>query len=458
MSDFDYDLFVLGAGSGGVRAARIAAAHGAKVGICEESRVGGTCVIRGCVPKKLLVYAAHFSEDFEDSGGYGWTVENARFSWPDLIRAKDLEIDRLNQVYLRLLSDAGVTLYQDRGAFIDAENVRVGSHTISAERFLVATGGHPWLPDIPGIEHAITSDDAFHLAELPARVAIVGGGYIACEFAGIFNGLGAETTQIYRGESVLRGFDHDVRRVVGEEIGKKGVRLLLNTTVASIEKTATGLQMTLGDGKKIEADQVMYATGRVPNVRHLGLRNTGMEFHADGTIVVDDLSQTSVGHIYAVGDVTNRVNLTPVALHEGHAFADSMFGGIVRPVNHEYVPSAVFSQPPVGTVGYSEQEALIHCGPVDVYRSSFKPMKHTLSGRDELTMMKLIVDRESQKVVGIHIVGMDAPEIVQGFAVAVKSGVTKQEFDATIGIHPTAAEELVTMRAPVGNDGPDRDG
>ena len=453
MSEYDFDLFIIGAGSGGVRAARIAASHGARVGICEESRVGGTCVIRGCVPKKLLVYASHFAEDFEDARGFGWEAGELRFRWPDLIRAKDREIDRLNRVYLGLLSGSGVELINGRGAFIDPHTVQVGERTVTAEYILIATGGTPWVPEIPGIEHAITSNEAFDLAELPGRVAIVGGGFIACEFAGIFNGLGADVTQVYRGDAVLRGFDQDVRRVVSEELVKKGIDLKLESDIARIDKQESGLTLTFKDGETLDVDQVMYATGRVPLVRDLGLRDIGLEVRADGRVVVDDFSQTSIEHIYAVGDVTSRVNLTPVALYEGHSFADTVFGGKTRPVNHEYVPSAVFSQPPVGTVGYSEEEAITHIGPIDVYLSEFRPMKHTLSGRDGKTMMKLIVERESQKVVGIHIVGLDAPEIVQGFAVAVKSGLTKERFDCTIGIHPTAAEELVTMRSPARSHG-----
>ncbi len=449
MSQFDFDLFVLGAGSGGVRAARISATHGARVGICEDSRVGGTCVIRGCVPKKLLVYASHFAEDFEDARGFGWDVGSLRFSWPDLIRAKDREIDRLSQIYLSLLSDSGVTLFPQRASFIDPHKLQVGDETISAERILIATGARPWVPDIPGIEHAITSDEAFDLPELPQRVAIIGGGFIACEFAGIFNGLGSEVSLLYRGDAVLRGFDHDVRRVVGEEMRKKGVELMLEIDVESIRKTEQGLELSLKNDSVLEVDQVMFATGRVPNVKGLKLADIGLDVRLGGRILVNEISQTNLEHIYAVGDVTSRVNLTPVAIHEGHAFADTVYGGVRRPVNHEFVPSAVFSQPPVGTVGLSEEEARIHYGAVDVYRSEFRPMKHTLSGRDEKTLMKLIVERESQKVVGIHIVGMDAPEIVQGFAVAVKSGLTKELFDCTIGIHPTAAEELVTMRSPV---------
>jgi glutathione reductase (NADPH) len=450
---YDYDLFVIGAGSGGVRAARIAAGHGARVGICEESRVGGTCVIRGCVPKKLMVYAAHFAEDFEDARGYGWEVGESRFSWPRLIGAKDAEIDRLNQVYLRLLSDAGVTLYQQRGSLAGPHEVQLGETTVSAGHILIATGGRPWKPEIPGIENAITSDEVFHLDELPPRVAVVGGGFIACEFAGIFNGLGSRVTQIYRGDAVLRGFDSDVRRVVSSELRNKGIDLRLESDVGQIEKLDEGLRVQLLDGEFLDVDQVLYATGRVPNVRGLGLPEVGVEVRADGRVVVDELSRTSVGHIHAVGDVTSRVNLTPVAIYEGHAFADTVFGGKPRPVNHEFVPSAVFSQPPVGTVGYSEEEAIHHVGEVDVFLSEFRPMKHTLSGRNERMLMKLVVDRASQEVVGIHVVGPDAPEIVQGFAVAVKSGLTKDRFDCTIGIHPTAAEELVTMRTPVRSHG-----
>jgi len=450
---YDYDLFVIGAGSGGVRAARIAAGHGARVGICEESRVGGTCVIRGCVPKKLMVYAAHFAEDFEDARGYGWEVGESRFSWPRLIGAKDAEIDRLNRVYLRLLSDAGVTLYQQRGSLAGPHEVQLGETTVSAGHILIATGGRPWKPEIPGIENAITSDEVFHLDELPPRVAVVGGGFIACEFAGIFNGLGSRVTQIYRGDAVLRGFDSDVRRVVSSELRNKGIDLRLESDVGQIEKLDEGLRVELLDGEFLDVDQVLYATGRVPNVRGLGLPEVGVEVRADGRVVVDELSRTSVGHIHAVGDVTSRVNLTPVAIYEGHAFADTVFGGKPRPVNHEFVPSAVFSQPPVGTVGYSEEEAIHHVGAVDVFLSEFRPMKHTLSGRNEKMLLKLVVDRASQAVVGIHVVGPDAPGIVQGFAVAVKSGLTKDRFDSTIGIHPTAAEELVTMRNPVRSHG-----
>ncbi len=449
MSKHDYDLFVIGAGSGGVRAARIAAGHGAKVGICENSRVGGTCVIRGCVPKKLFSYAAHFSHDFEDAVGHGWTIEGATFDWSTLIRNKDREIDRLNDVYLRLLSDAGVDLFPVHGSFVDSHHIQLGEDTISAERILIAAGGRPWVPDVPGHEYAITSDDAFHLEELPERVVIVGGGYIASEFAGIFNGLRSSVVQVYRGPELLRGFDHDVRRVVTREMTARGVDFRFNRNVTQIEKQGSELQAVMDDGSKIQADCVMYATGRVPNCKGLHLLNAGIKVRADGSIPVDEWSKTSADHIFAVGDITNRINLTPVATHEGHAFADTVFGNNPRCSDHEFVPSAVFTQPQVGTVGFSEEDAKQHYGEIDIYRSEFRNMKYTLAGRRENTLMKLIVERAGQKVVGLHIVGVDAPEIVQGFAVAVKSGLRKDQFDATIGIHPTAAEELVTMRQVV---------
>jgi glutathione reductase (NADPH) len=411
-------------------------------------------VIRGCVPKKLLVYASHVSEEIEDAEGYGWRIGPSEFSWPDLIRAKDKEIDRLNAVYLGLLANSDVTLYESRGVLVDRHTVRLGDETVTAEKILIAVGGRPWVPDdVPGIEHAITSDEAFHLEELPRRVALVGGGYIACEFAGIFKGLGSEVTQVYRGDAVLRGFDGDVRRLVSQGQRLKGIDLRLEANVTGIEKTDDGLTLALDDGGSLQVDQVMYATGRVPNVRGLGLREAGVEVRAGGQIVVDEYSCTNLDNVFAVGDVTNRVNLTPVATYEGHSFADTEFGGMNRPVNHQFVPAAVFCQPPVGTVGWDEEDATNHVGPIDVYYSEFRPMKHTLSGRDEKAMMKLIVAKESQKVVGVHVVGPDAPEIVQGFAVAVKSGLTKDQFDQTIGIHPTAAEELVTMRSPVRSHG-----
>lgn len=450
MSKYDYDLFVIGAGSGGVRAARIAAGHGARVGICESSRVGGTCVIRGCVPKKLLSYAAHFAEEFEDAEGFGWEVGKPKFSWRRLIANKDREIDRLNQVYLRLLDNAGVTLLNGHGKLLDSHRVQVGEDIVTANKILIATGGRPWRPEIPGAELSITSDEAFHLEELPKSVVIAGGGFIACEFAAIFNGLGADVTQVYRGEQILRGFDDDVRETLAAEMIKKGIKIVLHTNLTElIQETDGHITVKLDDGSEMQADTVMYATGRVANVEGLGLRDAGVEALPGGMIPVDEYSRTNLDNIWAVGDVTNRVNLTPVALMEGHAFADTEFGGQQRPVNHAFIPSAVFSHPPVATVGLNEQDALRHYGELEVYKSTFRPMKHTLSGRDEKTMMKLLVQKSTGKVVGLHVVGMDAPEIVQGFAVAIKNGLTKQQFDRTTGIHPTAAEELVTMRVPV---------
>jgi glutathione reductase (NADPH) len=450
MSKFDFDLFVIGAGSGGVRAARIAAGHGARVGICESSRVGGTCVIRGCVPKKLLSYAAHFHEEFEDSAGYGWELGEARFDWSRLIENKDREIDRLNAVYLRLLENSGVKLFQSHGKLLDPNRVQVGEDVVSADKILIATGGRPWTPDIPGAEYSITSDEAFYLKSLPERVIVIGGGFIACEFAGIFNGLGSKVVQAYRGEQILRGFDHDVQETLAAEMKKKGIdiRLHINATEL-IRHSDSQITCKFDDGSQLQVDTVMFATGRVPNVRGLGLQDAGVHALPGGMIPVNEYSRTNLENVFAVGDVTNRVNLTPVALMEGHAFADSEFGGNPRPVNHDFIPSAVFSHPPIGTVGVSEMEAKIHYGELDVYKSVFTPMKHTLSGRDEKTMMKMIVQASSGRVIGLHVVGMDAPEIVQGFAVAIKSGLTKEQFDQTTGIHPTAAEELVTMRVPV---------
>lgn len=449
MSDYEFDLFVIGAGSGGVRAARVAAGHGARVGICEHSRVGGTCVIRGCVPKKLLSYAAHFSEDFEDAAGYGWTVPEPSFDWPSLVAAKDREIDRLNGVYQKLLEDRGVELIEARARFIDAHNLRVGDRTVSAERILVAAGGRPWVPDIPGAEFGITSDQAFHLEALPSRILIVGGGYIACEFASIFNGLGSEVILAYRGPALLRGFDEDVRAALGAEMQAKGVDIRFNAEVTAVSARGGAFHVSLDGGEVCSADQVMFATGRVPNTAGLGLRDAGVDLRADGSIPVDRNSRSNQPHIFAVGDITNRLNLTPVAIHEGQAFADTEFGGRACEVDHQFVPSAVFSHPQVATVGYTEAEARNHYGELEVYRTEFRPLKHTLSGRPERTVMKMIVERDGQRVVGLHVVGLDAPEIVQGFAVAIKCGLTKKQFDATVGIHPTAAEELVTMRSQV---------
>lgn len=446
---FDFDLFIIGAGSGGVRAARIAAGHGARVGIAEESRVGGTCVIRGCVPKKLLVYASHFHEDFEDAAGYGWTVPQPRFDWATLIANKDKEIDRLNAAYKKTLSNAKAELIESRATLLDRNTVSVGGRTVSAEVILIATGSWPELPRVPGIEHAITSNECFHLAKLPGRVAVVGGGYIALEFAGIFNGLGAEATVLYRGEQVLRGFDLEVRNFLAGELAKKGIRIRCKTEVTRIDKVAGGLRLSLTDGTTLDCDQVLYATGRRPLTRNMGLEQVGVALDELGAVKVNAASQSSVPNIYAVGDCTNRINLTPVAIREGHAFADSVFGKSPWQVDHADCPSAVFTQPPVGSVGLSEEQARARHGAVDIYRAEFRPMKHTMTGRTERCLMKLVVHRKTQVVLGAHMVGLDAPEIIQTLAIAVKLKATKQQIDQTIAVHPTAAEEFVTMRTPV---------
>lgn len=447
-SDFDFDFFVIGAGSGGVRAARIAAGLGARVGICEESRVGGTCVIRGCVPKKLLVYAAHYREDLEDCQSYGWEVPERRFDWPRLIANKDREIDRLNGIYIRLLEDAGVERFEGRGVFEDAHTVRIGERRVTAGQILIATGGRPVKPDLPGAELGITSDEAFHLEELPGRVLVVGGGYIGVEFAGIFNGLGSEVTQVYRRERILRGFDGDVRDAVAEGMRERGVDIRTNVNVTAIERDGDVLRARLTDGTELVADQVMFATGRDPHTQGLGCEIAGVSLDGNGAVKVDEYSTSSVPHIHAVGDVTDRMALTPVALMEGQALAHTLFGGQRIRADHANVPSAVFSLPPVGTVGLSEEEAREQ-GPVEIYRARFRPLRHTLTRREDRSMMKLVVSSDTGAVVGCQMVGEDAPEIVQGVAVAVKAGLTKTQFDATLGIHPTAGEEFVTMRAPV---------
>lgn len=447
MSQYDYDLFVIGAGSGGVRAARMSAGFGARVGICEDMRVGGTCVMRGCVPKKLLVYGAHFHEEIEDASAYGWDVDAASVSvnWPHLIAKKNAELQRLEGVYHSILMDAGVVLIDGRGKLVDAHTVEIGGKTVTADKILIATGGWPTMPDIPGIEHVITSNEALDLKELPKRMIVVGGGYIAVEFAGVFNGAGVEVTEIIRATNILRGFDEDVRNHLRAEMEKKGIAIRSETVVDSIEKTSEGYRVTVNGGKIIETDLVMYATGRSPKTDNLGLEKVGVETDRARAIIVDDHYRTSVENIYALGDVTNRVNLTPVALAEGMALANALFNNTPRDVDYDFIPSAVFSHPPIGTVGLTEEQAR-ETGPVDVYLSTFKPMKHTLSGRDEKALMKLIVEQKTDRVIGLHMVGPDTPEIAQGFAVAMKAGATKAHFDATVGIHPTAAEELVTMR------------
>lgn len=453
MSGFDYDLFVIGGGSGGVRGARMAAATGARVAIAESYRYGGTCVIRGCVPKKLLSYAAHFHEDFEDAAGFGWNVPAPTFDWGRLIANKDTEIDRLEGIYEKLLSTAGVEACHGHARLLDAHTVEVGDQRFTAETILIATGGTPTFPSEPGWEHGISSNEAFHLEELPKRVVVAGGGYIAVEFAGIFNGLGSQVTQMYRGPQILRGFDDDVRNTLAGEMVKKGIDIIVETIIDRIEKQNDGsLLLHLSDGSTLETDVVMAATGRKPNVANLGLEQVGVALAENGAIRVDEYSKTSVDNIYAVGDVTDRINLTPVAIQEAMAFVDTVFRKTPRAMDHADVPSAVFSHPPVSTVGLTELQARERHGALDIYRSTFRPLKHTLSGRDEKTMMKLIVAQDSQRVVGVHMVGLDAPEIVQGMAVALKAGATKQVFDATVGIHPTAAEEFVTMREPLPGD------
>ena len=448
-----YDLFVIGAGSGGVRAARMAAATGARVGIAEEYRVGGTCVIRGCVPKKLFVYASHFHEEFEDAAGFGHTVGETRFDWSKLIANKDAEIDRLNGIYIRNLEASGVTIHESRAEFKDSHTVVLTEtgEEVTADTFLIATGATPFVPHtVPGIEHAITSNEAFHLDAFPGRAIVVGGGYIAVEFAGIFNGLGADTTLIYRGDEILRGFDHDVRVMLHEEMEKKGLSVRTKANIARIDKTGAGLIATLEDGSTIETDLIMYATGRVPNTVGLNLHAAGVDCDEDGAVLVDKYSETSEPHIFAVGDVTDRMALTPVAIKEGMAFVETRFKQNPTAPDHELVPTAVFSQPQIGTVGMTEDEARIHCdGKVLIFRSKFRPMKHTLSGRNEQMLMKLIVDEATDVVLGCHIVGPDAGEIIQAIGIAVKMGATKAQFDQTVAVHPTAAEELVTMREPV---------
>lgn len=446
---FDYDLFVIGAGSGGVRAARMSASHGAKVAIAEEHRVGGTCVIRGCVPKKLFVYASHFAEEFEDAAGFGWEVGQSSFDWSKLIANKDTEIDRLNKIYMRNLEASGVEILNGRAAFKDAHTVLLDGREITANYILIAVGATPFMPQIEGIEHAISSNEAFYLKDFPSDITIVGGGYIAVEFAGIFNGLGANVTLVYRGEEILRGFDSDIRTHVQEEMIKKGIDVQTQNDVTSIKKVGEGFEVSFKNGTRRETSCVMYATGRVPYVQGLGLDTVGVELGSKGEIKVDAYSQTSVDNIYAVGDVTNRSQLTPIAIREGAAFAETVFNNTPLAVDHSNIPTAVFSQPPVGTVGMTEEESRDNKFDIDIYKSVFRPMKHTLSGRDEKTLMKLVVDRKTDKVLGLHIVGPDSGEMIQAFGIAVKMGATKSQFDATVAVHPTAAEELVTMKQPV---------
>jgi glutathione reductase (NADPH) len=445
----DYDLFVIGAGSGGVRAARVAAGLGARVAIGEEHRAGGTCVIRGCIPKKLLVYAAHFREELEDARGFGWTAL-ASFDWPALREAKDREIARLEAVYRRLLDEAGVEFIAGRATLHDARTVEIAGRTIRARHVLVATGAAPERPQVPGIRHSITSDDAFQLTALPRRILVVGGGYVALEFAGIFHGLGSAVTIAHRGPRVLRGFDEEVAEHLQVQLRTKGIELRLHCSVLSITRRSDGgLAVEMLDDEvqsTHEYDAVMYATGRRPNTRGLGLEAAGVRLDAHGAVEVDAYSRSSVPGVHAVGDVTARLALTPVAIREGAALAATLFGGRPTAVDHRNVPHAVFAQPPIGSVGLGESEARASLPAVEVYRASFKPLKHTLSGRDERTLVKLVVDASNDRVVGVHMVGADAPEIVQALAIAVKAGLSKTQFDETVALHPTAAEEFVTLR------------
>jgi glutathione reductase (NADPH) len=445
---YDYDLFVIGAGSGGVRAARIASQAGARVAVAEEYRIGGTCVIRGCVPKKFLVYGSEFAQTFADAPGYGWTVTGAKFDWATLRDNVQNEVTRLSGIYTSNLAKAGVTAFEERAAVVDAHKVRLGKSgsEISAERILVATGGHPLVPDgIPGWELGITSNEAFLLNEFPRRVLIIGGGYVALEFANIFHGLGAETRIVHRGDRILRGFDDDLRAHMHIEAERAGLELTMKTTLAKIEK-AGALRATLSNGETIEADIVMHAIGRVPSTKCLGLEQAGVKLDNAGAVIVDEYSQTNVPSIYAIGDVTNRMNLTPVAIRDGHAFADTVYNNRPTAVDHATVASAVFGRPPIGTVGLAESDARRSHGEIDIYRTNFRPMRNMLAGNHERTLMKLVVDRKTDQLLGVHIAGEDAPEMVQLAAVAVKAGLTKTQWDSTMALHPTAAEELVLMR------------
>jgi glutathione reductase (NADPH) len=449
MTQYDYDLFTIGAGSGGVRASRVSAACGAKVAVAEERYLGGTCVNVGCIPKKLLVYASHFSEDFEDAIGFGWTVGERRLDWRTLIANKDKEIARLNTVYRKLLQDSGVTIIESRAEVVDPHTVVVDGKKITAKYILVAVGSWPVVPNIPGAEHAITSNEAFYLPKLPRKVIIVGGGYIGAEFAGIFHGLGVEVTQIYRGPLFLRGFDDDCRETLAEEMRKRGVDLRFSTVIETIVKVGSGLRAIFESGMALEVDQIMYATGRLPNTRTLGLEKAGVEVKMNGAVMVDDFSKSNVDSVYAIGDCTDRMMLTPVAIAEGRAVAETLFNNNPMKPNYMNVPSVVFSTPNVGTVGLTEAQARKQYKTIDVYKTSFRPLKHTMTGCEEKIMMKIIVDQATDKVLGCHMVGPDAGEIIQGIAVAMNCGATKAQFDATIGIHPTAAEEFVTMRTKV---------
>ncbi|MDR3508263.1 MAG: glutathione-disulfide reductase [Caulobacteraceae bacterium] len=452
MADYDYDLFVIGAGSGGVRAARLVAMTGARVGVAEEYRAGGTCVVRGCVPKKFMVYASEFSHDFEVARGFGWEIGETRFDWPTFLARKDEEIARLSGIYASNLTKAGADLIHGTATFVDPHTLEIAhegkTRTVTAAKILIATGGRPSLPDnVPGIEHVITSEEAFHLPKLPKSLVVVGGGYIAVEFACIFHGLGVDVTLVYRGANLLRGFDEDVRDHLAAELKTSGLRVLLACQHESIEKRPDGILVShFSEGRSVESEAVMFATGRVPHVKTLSLDKAGVALNEKGAVAVDTYSRTNVPHIWAVGDVTDRLALTPVAIREGQAFAETEFYGRPSFFDHADVPTAVFSQPPIGVVGLTETEARHKLGAIDIYLTRFRLMKTTFRSGHERMLMKLVVEQATGKVVGCHIVGPDAPEMIQLAGIAVKAGLTKAQWDATCALHPSAAEELVTLR------------
>lgn len=450
MTKYDYDLFTIGAGSGGVRASRLAASYGAKVGVAEEYRVGGTCVIRGCVPKKYLVYASEYGHGFHHAKGYGWTAENVSFDWAKLIENKDNEIDRLNGIYIRNLKNAGADIFQSRATVKDAHTIHLETEdrNVTAERILIATGGAPWVDEtVPGHELGVTSNEAFHLEKLPKHVVVAGGGYIAIEFACIFKGLGCDVCLVYRGEDILRHFDADISVQVHTELQRQGIRVITQTIFDKIEKLDSDQKRVhLSNGDHIDTDMVFWAVGRKPTTKGLGLENAGVELAKNGAVKVNEQSQSSVDNIFAVGDVTDRVNLTPVAIREGAAFAETFYNNSPTIMDYRFIPKAVFSQPPVGSVGYAEHEARHEFKNVDIYKTNFRSMKHILTGSEERVMMKLVVDGDTDRVLGCHIVGEDAAEMIQCVAIAVKAGLKKKDFDDTVALHPTVSEELVTMK------------
>lgn len=446
MTHYDYDLFVIGAGSGGVRVARMASDQGVRVAIAEQQYLGGTCVNVGCVPKKLFVYASQFQNQFNAAAGFGWTVGKSTFNWASLIANKNKEIERLHAIYHNLLQKSGTRIITGKAQLLDAHTVAVNGTQYSTERILIATGGFPSVPDIPGKQHIVTSNELFFLEKLPENIMIVGGGYIAVEFAGILQGLGVNTTICHRGHKLLRGFDEDIGDFLANEMGKKGIKILFDTEIEAVESVGNSFAVRLVGGGKINTDLVMYATGRTPNSNGFGLETLGVELGKDQAIKVNASYQTNVPSIYAIGDVTNRIKLTPVAIAEGMALVNTLYVKQPKPVDYDNIPTAVFSQPAIGTVGLTEAQARERYPDIDIYKTSFTPMKNTLSGMDEKTLLKMIVERNTDRVVGVHMVGTDAPEIIQGMAIAIRAGATKSVFDSTIGIHPTAAEEFVTLR------------